>query len=400
MLAFALPLLAAPALRAQDVLHLSIGDPARKAREAPVVLDVITDTATGDALTPAQVASRLATARVVFVGESHTDIEFHRAQLRLIDELRKTGRQVLIGLEMYPYTEQPFLDRWVDGGLNEADFLAESRWYKNWGYHWEYYRDIFQLARSHKLRMFAVNTPREVVTAVRKKGLKNLTPEEAAHIPPEIDTASAEHRELFKAFFAGSDSSTHGTSMSDAQWDAMFSAQCTWDATMGFNAVKALERHGSKDAIMVVLIGSGHVAYGLGIQRQAARWFDGRMTSVIPIAVKDRKGKPAASVRASYADFIWGLPAEREPLFPSLGTTTIEAGGAVQVIDIDKGSPADVAGLKAGDTFVALDGAAIKDKEALNAAMAEKRWGDAALVVVRRAGQEISATALLRRKSP
>ena len=51
-----------------------------------------------------------------------------------------------------------------------------SRWYDNWGYHWLYYRDIFLLARDHRLSMFAVNTPREVVAAVRKKGLANLTP--------------------------------------------------------------------------------------------------------------------------------------------------------------------------------------------------------------------------------
>jgi hypothetical protein len=40
--------------------------------------------------------------------------------------------------------------------------------------------------------------------------------------------------------------------MSEEQWDAMFGAQCTWDATMGFNAVKALQQHGGSDAIMMV----------------------------------------------------------------------------------------------------------------------------------------------------
>lgn len=392
-------LLTAVPLQAQDVTHLAIGDAARKVREAPVALDAITDTATGESLTPAQVAARLAGVRVVFIGESHTDIEFHRAQWRLIDELRRAGREVLVGLEMYPYTEQAALDRWIDGGMTEADFVRESRWYRNWGYHWQYYRDIFTLARDHRIRMFGVNTPREVVTAVRKKGLKNLTPEEAAHIPAEIDTSNADHLQLFKSYFSGSDSATHGSSMTDAQWDAMFSAQCTWDATMGYNAVKALEKHGGKDAIMVVLIGSGHVAYGLGAQRQAAKWFDGRMASVIPIPVMDRKRKPAAGVRASYADFVWGLPPETDPIFPSLGVSTIDApgGAGAQVIDVEKNGPGAAGGVRTGDLIVRLDGATIADKTTLSAAMADKRWGDAAAVVVKRAGQDVSLTVRLQR---
>jgi uncharacterized iron-regulated protein len=391
--------LSVPGLAAQDVLHLSIGDPARRNRDAPVVLDAITDAATGETLTPAQLAARLAGVRLVFIGESHTDIDFHRAQLALIDALQKTGRQVLIGLEMYPYTEQRSLDRWIDSAMSDADFVKESRWYWNWGYHWNYYRDIFTMARERRIRMFGVNTPRDVITAVRKKGLKNLTPEEAAHVPSEIDTANGEHRQLFKAFFADSDSAMHAASMSDAQWDAMFAAQCTWDATMGFNAVKALQQHGNADAIMVVLIGSGHVAYGLGIQRQAARWFDGRMASVIPIAIADRKQKATPSVRASYADYLWGLPPERDPIYPPLGVSTTESAGSLQVIDVDKEGPASAAGVKVGDVIVSFDGAPLAGKEALNAAMAGKRWADAAALVVRRGGQDMTLTVRFQRKA-
>ena len=39
-------------------------------------------------------------------------------------------------------------------------------------------------------------------------------------------------------------------------------------------------------AIVVVLVGSGHVAYGLGIERQARRWFDGEVSTLIPLAIR------------------------------------------------------------------------------------------------------------------
>src|SRR4051812_30772956 len=103
-------------LHGQDKsLHLAIGDPARKDKEAAVVLDGITDTGTGEVITPAELAKRLAGARLVLVGESHTDMDFHRVELRVLEELARAGRPVLVGLEMYPYPEQRFLDAWVDG---------------------------------------------------------------------------------------------------------------------------------------------------------------------------------------------------------------------------------------------------------------------------------------------
>jgi uncharacterized iron-regulated protein len=392
-------LLLAPALRGQDKsLHLAIGDPARKDKEAAVVLDGITDTRTGEVVTPAELPKRLAGARLVLVGESHTDMDFHRAELRVLQELARSGRPVLVGLEMYPYTEQRFLDEWVEGKLSEEDFLKASRWYEAWGYNWLYYRDIFLFCRDRKLRMFAVNAPREVVTAVRKKGFKGLTPEEAAHIPTDVDTSSPEHRTLFKSFFdAGGDALHSG--MSEAQWDAMIAAQATWDATMAFNAVQALQKHGGRTGVMVVLVGSGHVVYGLGIQRQAARRFDGGIATVAPVNVRDAEGREVKAVQASYADFVWGLPAAADPLYPSLGLSTepAEGGKALKVILVSGKGPADKGGVQVGDVIVSLDGVAVPDKETLNRLVAAERWGDEAALTVRRGSETKTLRLALRR---
>jgi uncharacterized iron-regulated protein len=391
-------LLASP-LRGQDkTLHLAIGDPARKDREATVVLDGVTDTRTGEVITPAELAKRLAGARLVLVGESHTDMDYHRCELRVLQELARAGRTVLVGLEMYPYPEQRFLDAWVDGRLTEEAFLQESRWYENWGYNWFYYRDLFLFAREHKLPMVALNAPRDVVTAVRKKGFKNLTPEEAAHIPTDVDTSSPEHRTLFKSFFTEGGDSLH-SGMDEAQWDAMIAAQSTWDATMAFQAVKALGGLGRQDAVLVVLVGSGHVVYGLGIQRQAARHFQGRIATVVPVNVRDGEGREVKTVQASYADFVWGVPAQTAPLYPSLGLSTgaVEGEKALKVILVSGKSPAEQAGVQVGDVIVSLDGTAVPDRETLNRLVAAKRWGDEASLTVKRKEETKTLRIVLRR---
>jgi uncharacterized iron-regulated protein len=331
------------------------------------------------------------------VGESHTSIEYHNVQRRLIEELTAAGRKVFVGLEMYPYTEQAWLDKWSAGELNEDAFLKDSRWYKNWGYHWLYYRDIFMFSQKNKIRMFGVNTPREVVAAVRKKGFANLTPEESARIPSKIDTDSPDHKRLFKAYFAPEDS-LHTTGMTDDQFNAMYNAQATWDATMGYNAVQALQKFGDKDTIMVVLIGSGHVAYGLGAERQAKLWFDGKIASVIPMqAVNDKGEKPL--VRASYANFVWGVAPEKATLFPTLGFSTgAKKEQGYPIIAVQPQTIAAEAGFKVGDILLSMDGVALTDTEVTNRLMADKRWADSAEFKVKRGTDDVTLKTFFRRK--
>ena len=397
MVAGLLVVAAAATAGAEDPLQLPVGDPARKSRDASLVLDAITETAGGAVLTPSELPARLAGVRMLLVGEEHTAMEAHRVEKRVLEELASAGRRVIVGLEMYPYIEQPALDLWVGGKLSEKEFLEQSRWYKNWGYNWGYYRDIFVYAGQKQMPMFGVNTPREVITAVRKKGFTGLTEEEAAHVPARVDTESPDHLRLFKALLG--DEGIHA-GMGEAEWKGMFEAQCAWDATMAQNAVAALKKSGEDEkAILVLLAGGGHVAYGLGIQRQAARLFSGRIATLIPVAVRDDKGKPVRAVRASYADFVWGVAPEADPLYPELGASArpAEGGKGMQVIAVEKKSVAGRARLAVGDLLASMDGTPVESRETLSRLVAEKKWGDSARLSVRRGGETLDVTAYFRR---
>jgi uncharacterized iron-regulated protein len=392
-------LISVSALFAADSLYeLSIGDPSRRETKAAVQVDAITDTRSGELLAPQQLIQRLASARLVFVGETHDSMDIHRVQLRIIEGLHRAGREVLVGLEMFPYTEQQFLDQWSKGLLTEDGFIELARWYDNWGMQWDYYRDIFLFARDKGIRMHGINTPREVIRAVREKGFENLTESEAEHTPPEIDTDSDEHRKLFRAIFAEDDDDFHAM-LSDEQLEAMFDAQCTWDATMGYNAVRTLEAGGGPDAVMVVLIGSGHLAYELGIQRQVSGWFEGTMATVIPIPVRDEDGETVEAVQASYADYLWGVPPATQPLYPSLGlsTTLVKETGRRRVIHVAKDTPAERAGFQLGDVLLTIDGVEIENKEIANRELARRRWGDSAEYVVQRDDEKVTLTVHFRR---
>ena len=399
-LAFFLLGLAASPLPADDAaLDLPLGDPARREKTLAPSLDVVLDARTGAALSPAEVAARLAKARLILLGESHTNAEFHRVQLQVIRELARSGRKVLVGLEMYPATEQAALDLWNAGTISEAEFVEKSDWYLSWGYHWDYYRDIFLFCREAKATLHGVNVPRELVSDVRKKGFDGLTAGQKALLPPRIDTESADHLRLFKAFF-GDEDSMHPASMPEAMWQGMFRAQCTWDAAMAWNAVEALKRANDPNAVVVVLIGSGHVAYGLGAERQARLWFDGGIASVIPVPVLDEEDRPA-KVRASYADFLWGVPQETDPAYPVLGLSTRDpkdGSAGWPIVNVEKGSVAEAAGFRVGDVLLAMDGTALRKKGVFNRLMAAKRWSDTATCEVRRGEEKLTLVARFVRK--
>lgn len=386
--------LSASAQSKQKIFHLAIGDAERRTRDARVVLDGITDSATGEVFSANQLAARLRDTRLLLVGESHTTADFHRVQLRVIRALHEAGRKVTIGLEMFPYTEQRSLDNWRDGLLTEAGFLQLARWYEFWGYHWDYYRDIFLYARDNRIPMYGVNTPRSVVTAVRQKGIDHLAETDKQHVPPQIDVDSGDHLVFFQASF-DDDNSMHG-GMPESMLKSMQAAQATWDASMGYNSVKVLKA-APADSILVVLVGSGHVAYGVGIEHQAKQWFDGKITTLIPVPVQDSEEKPVASVKASYANFVWGIPYERDSLYPSLGFSTSETAGERKIIAIEKDSIAAQSGFQVNDQVLSLDGIAAPDRETWNRVMATKNWGDTAVVTVKRGGAEVRINAELRR---
>ena len=381
-----------------DPQQLAIGDPARKSRAAPVVLDGITDTADGAAVSPEEFARRLADVRVLFIGEEHTNGEFHRAQLRTIEALHAAGRKVIVGLEMFPWTTIKPLDDWSRGKLTEAQFLDQAKWYETWSHHWGHYREIFAFARDHRLRMVGINAPRDVVRSVRAKGLESLDPATRQHMPPVIDIKSDEHRQLVRSYFE-SDDPLH-SKMTPEQAEGMYQAQVTWDSAMGWNAGQALSAKTDPKEIVVVLIGSGHVAYGLGAERQLAPHFKGRIASLIPVTVRDSDGKPVPTVSASYANFIWGLPWTAQPTLPVLGVSLMGrmAKQPTQVIQIDEGSPAEVAGVKLGDILRELDGVKLDSGTTLQRKTGDYRWGDAAELVIERDGKPQTLNLFFRRK--
>ena len=104
-------ILASPAL-AEDTLKLPIGDPARRDKTVPVVLDAITDAANGAAITPADLPSRLAGVRLL----SQEVIQLRQAV---------ESSRVSLNLELGRY--QTGIDPYLDVVIQQTTLLANQQ---------------------------------------------------------------------------------------------------------------------------------------------------------------------------------------------------------------------------------------------------------------------------------
>jgi S1-C subfamily serine protease len=120
----------------------------------------------------------------------------------------------------------------------------------------------------------------------------------------------------------------------------------------------------------------------------------------VPVPVEDDDGARIASVRASYANYTWGVAGERESVYPSLGISMMPAPGGRSIIDVQKDTVGARAGLKVGDLVTSIDGQPVARMETWNRVMAGKNWGDVVTLGVTRAGDALTLRILLRRAMP
>jgi uncharacterized iron-regulated protein len=309
----------------------------------------------------------------------------HELQARIIRALYEQDHRLAVGLEMYPVTQQEVLSKWSLGILTEEEFVREGRWYTTWNQNFAFYRPIFAFVKASEIPLYALNAPREIISKIRMKGWDALTEAEKA-IVPKPDLTHEEHRLLLRSIFSaeGMPAAMKGAGM-DMMFEGLYRGQSAWDTVMGSNAVRARNLDGRK---VVVLVGSGHLLYNLGLNRRAAEMSKLPFKSVVIVDVP--KGKASVTVSRTLADYIVGIPEEDRPAYPSIGL------GFKSVKDLSnlviESKPIDGAALgrdfEKGDVVLSVDGQRFEDANELRTYLARFAWDAEVTFRLLRAGVE------------
>jgi aminopeptidase N len=311
--------------------------------------------------------------RFVYVGETHNSLPMHEIQLKIIQALYEQGRELSVGLEMYPVNFQEVLNKWSTGILLRDEFIRESQWYVNWNYNFGFYEDIFQFTKGNKIPLYALNVPRTIIREIRFKGWDSLS-EEEKRIVPQPDLSHKEHRSLIRTIFESTEMphQMKGKGLEMA-FEGLYRAQSAWDEVMAFNALQFNRREKGK---MVVLAGSGHLLYNLGINRRAYERSSLPFKTVICVVVPE--GRESVEVSRSLSDYVWGIPEERFPAFPSVGLRFEKFEGLQNLVIETKpiDGVAKHADFEKGDVILSVDGRSFSDINELRIYLAQFKWND------------------------
>lgn len=327
---------------------------------------------TAAAVAASTVLDRAAGAQVVLLGETHESAEHHRWQLQVLAALQ-ARRSLAIALEMFPRRAQAALDRWVAGETDEATFLAESDWRQVWGFDPALYLPILHFARMNRVPLVAVNVERAFVAAVAERGFAAVPVEQREGVD-EPAPATGDYRELLFDSWREHlpEDETAAPSRDAAEFLRFVEAQLTWDRAMALGIRDALARH--PGALVVGIMGSGHVAGGHGVPRQLESMGFERPVSLLPWDV----GADCSRLTPGYAAAIFGidpppLPASQRRV--RLGVTLAAAPGGARISGVERGSVAERARLRVGDLIVAVGGARVETPSEVAAAVARQPAG-------------------------
>ena len=344
---------------------------------------------TGTLMTKNQFFKYIFQSRVIYIGENHDNLDHHKVQLEIIKSLEeKYPGKVAVGVEMFRKPSQPVLDKIISGDLDEKAFFKEYT--KNWGFDYDYYKEIFDFISAKRIPLIALNASRKQMMALRHKGTEQEGSEEQVLLP-EMDKGDPYHKAVIEAIFGDV---SHGKGV----FEGFYAMQILWEETMAETLSDYLKSKDGEDKIMVVLVGGGHVEYGYGIPRRLFRRLPEPYTTVVLTAPKVSKDKKLArkkgvkmlsvklpEVPLYLADFAWATDYNRlKNERPKLGVQMKIEDGKVKIIHVGPGSAAEKGGIKAGDVIESFDGEPVLEMFDLIYAIRQKEYGQESVVTILR----------------
>ncbi|MEK7467237.1 MAG: ChaN family lipoprotein [Planctomycetota bacterium] len=306
-------------------------------------------------------------ATVVHFAETHDHVRGHELELEAVKQLAGDQGDFAVGLEMFPKSLQPILDKWNAGELSEWEFMEGVNWYKSWGFPYRLFRPIFLFCRENKIPLVALNAPPDINRKVGRGGLKSLTDEERALLPAEIVLTDVEHRRHFE------ETMPHHPGM---RIDTFYEAFCVWDETMADRGAAWLKAHGGR---LLVIAGSGHVRHRRGIPDRLKRRFKGKYR----VLYARDSGTPDDNfdfMLAPGADWIWWTKEDHALPPPRLGVSMDDK---LAVTMVAPGSAAEKAGVKVGDVLRKAGKRTMAKPESIRHFLELRKKAEFTLVVLR-----------------
>jgi len=371
----------------QDILPL--GPSKYKFIIEKIEKDQVIRTETGKVVTLEDIVNQNPDTDVFIIGEAHDNYQCHTWQRDFIEALYKKYPKIIVGFEFFLREDNPILEEWRKGQLTEDEVIKKTGWYERGAQHYGYTRLVMDIIKKHQIKTIGINVSRSILHTVSRKGFDQLSAEEKK-LFPTLNIPNPEHEYFIKSIF--------GTfAIQVPMWFTnMYAAQKCWDVVMAESMREFLAKKENNGYKGVIIAGSNHVAYKLGIpfryQKAAPK---AKITTIVPILMPEEKTgeeeneeahpmmkmmgdslKPASIFSRGIADYVFAADQPLYHYFPVIGLTISEKDGKFVVTMVKKKSIADKNGIDKDDRITTIDGVAITSMEQFRSLIAQKNWDD------------------------
>ncbi|EPY01274.1 ChaN family lipoprotein [Magnetospirillum fulvum] len=208
--------------------------------------------ATGRFLSVDELETRLASAQVVMLGETHDNPDHHALQAWAVRTLAAAGKKPQVAFEMIDRDRQADLDE----AVHDLDGLGEAlRWKERGWPDWPLYRPIAEAALAAGGTLSAANLPADVTRQIARR----VEPaEQAARLG-----LNAPLPEAIAAALADEIRSSHCNMMPDSAIPGMVRVQRARDAEMAETVAALAQRPGPGPVVLIA--GAGHARTDRGV---------------------------------------------------------------------------------------------------------------------------------------
>lgn len=308
----------------------------------------------------AQMIDKIDSARVILVGETHTRYDHHLVQLEILKLLYQKSTKLAIGVEWFQRPFQKYLDAYIAGEISEQEMLRQTGYFQRWRYDYRLYRPIIRYAREHKIPLIALNASKELSDALGKSGFDDLPAEFKAQLPKSYDWSDKAYEKRLRSVF-----DEHPEYSSE--FDTFLRGQLTWDESMAERAAEYLQDN--PETRMLVLAGSGHIAYGSGIPNRIKRRIDVEQYSILV-------SEDYLPLSENSADFLVLSPVQSLPPVGLIGAFLETEGKLLVIKGFSDDSAAKEAGLEKGMVIIGLDDVTVGSYADFKIAILDKKPGD------------------------
>jgi uncharacterized iron-regulated protein len=260
---------------------------------------IIVDLLLGEPVPMETALDDMSGTRIVYVGEFHTIMRHHEFEVDIIRGLAQRHPNISIGMEMFTSEQQPVIDRWLSSQESVSvliDNLGEDRWTNLMDY-----ASVLLAARDLKIPVIGLNISNGIVRKVSRGGLASLSEAEKTLVPPDVEPINPLYAKLLSLKLK-----VH-RAFQEKSLERIIFAQALRDTVMAENITRYLKGVNTKERLLVVIAGSGHLNYGFGVPERVNRRIDASSRIILPsesgeLELSEAEKQQAVNIEISHED--------------------------------------------------------------------------------------------------